>query len=262
MKTRAMTNQELKDVLAAFRGRCQLRNRALMLLQATTGLRISEALSLDVGDVVSGDRVKNVITIERRHLKGGKTSKPRPDNVERLVRQVENYMAKLLDDVLEPRELDGLRQSAARRIRGRKTTAIDSRSFKLMPMAWYALDDWWSEIRGRGQILKSWPFFCTSTGKRLTRIGAYKAYQSAYRRAGLDDCGLATHGLRKTFARIAHDHLKNLKALGTPVNILLELQSLLGHTKVTSTTSYVGTDDEVQAGTLDAIEEAVKELME
>jgi integrase len=256
-----MTNDELRDVLAAFSGSARARNRALMIMQATTGLRISEVLSLNVGDVVAADRVRDVITIERHNLKNGKKSAPRPGNIEHIIRRVEENLDMLLADVIPGTELDRICRSAARQIRGKKTVSIDSRTFRLMPMAWEALDAWWIQIRAQGQILKTWPFFCTTTGKRLSRVGAYKAYRSAYRRAGLDDSGLATHGLRKTYARIAHDHLKSLKASGTPVNILLEMQKLLGHAKITSTTSYVQTDEEIQNGALDAIEDVVRSLL-
>jgi integrase len=54
----------------SFGGRYALRDRALFLLGVHTGFRISELLSLRVGDVWAYGRIVDVLTVARRHMKG------------------------------------------------------------------------------------------------------------------------------------------------------------------------------------------------
>jgi len=56
-------------VLSAFRGRWLLRDRALFVLRLYTGARISEALSLNLGDVVVGGRMPDRVKFKREHVK-------------------------------------------------------------------------------------------------------------------------------------------------------------------------------------------------
>ena len=49
--TRPLDNDEIRQVAAAFTGTFAVRNRGLFMLGVSTGGRISELLSLRVGDV-------------------------------------------------------------------------------------------------------------------------------------------------------------------------------------------------------------------
>ena len=78
---RPLTDREVLGILRVLRGRYAARDRALVLLGIKSGFRISELLSLRLGDVVQhGDVVKRV-TVRRRNMKGkisGRTVLP-PD---------------------------------------------------------------------------------------------------------------------------------------------------------------------------------------
>ena len=50
-------------------------DKALFLLGLKTGFRISELLSLTVGDVVSNGKIKDRVTVQRRNMKGKKSSR-------------------------------------------------------------------------------------------------------------------------------------------------------------------------------------------
>ena len=67
---RPFTEQEIRDVSAAFSGYMEHRNRLLFWLGITTGFRISELLSLQIGDVWRNDRIPEHIRISRRNTKG------------------------------------------------------------------------------------------------------------------------------------------------------------------------------------------------
>lgn len=67
---RPFTPDEVKATLRAFSGRHAPRNRCLFVLGILTGFRIREALSLRVRDVVSHNRVRRVIEVARRNMKG------------------------------------------------------------------------------------------------------------------------------------------------------------------------------------------------
>jgi integrase len=66
----ALTNQQAKLALRHLRGRYRLRDRALLILGIRTGLRISELLSLRVGQVHNGSAVLPRVYLERKSSKG------------------------------------------------------------------------------------------------------------------------------------------------------------------------------------------------
>lgn len=66
---RPLTDEEIELVLSSFTGRFQLRDRALFLTGLRTGFRISELLSLRVGDVVRGGKIVDSATVPRRNMK-------------------------------------------------------------------------------------------------------------------------------------------------------------------------------------------------
>jgi site-specific recombinase XerD len=68
--SRALNELEIQAILQAFSGKYEIRNRTLFLLGLNTGARISELLSLDVGDVWRYSRPVDIIYLQKRHTKG------------------------------------------------------------------------------------------------------------------------------------------------------------------------------------------------
>lgn len=66
---RPLTEVEVRLVLQSFGGRYGLRDKALFLLGVKSGFRITELLSLRVGDVCQHGQVVDRVTVARRHMK-------------------------------------------------------------------------------------------------------------------------------------------------------------------------------------------------
>lgn len=66
---RPLADDEVKAVSGAFSGPNGARDRALFLLGLRSGFRISELLSLRVGDVLQSGRIVDRVTVRRRHMK-------------------------------------------------------------------------------------------------------------------------------------------------------------------------------------------------
>ena len=84
---RPLTDSEVLQVSNSFRGRYALRDRALFVLGTKTGLRISELLSLTIGDVLQHGRIVNRVSVQRKHIKRkleGRTMLLHPDAKEAL----------------------------------------------------------------------------------------------------------------------------------------------------------------------------------
>ena len=67
---RALTPLEIQAVYLAFGGKYTIRNRTLFLVCANIGTRITEALSLNVGDVLQNGEVVEVLYLRRETVKG------------------------------------------------------------------------------------------------------------------------------------------------------------------------------------------------
>lgn len=66
--SRPLSDQEVTIASQSFSGKDATRNKALFLLGVRTGFRVSELLSLQVGDVYHQDRVADRVTVQRRHM--------------------------------------------------------------------------------------------------------------------------------------------------------------------------------------------------
>lgn len=77
---RPLTDQEIEEVLQSFGGRYAGRDRALFLLGVKTGFRISELLSLTVGDVVQHGRMVDRVSVRRMHMKKKREGRTVPLN--------------------------------------------------------------------------------------------------------------------------------------------------------------------------------------
>jgi integrase len=78
---RALTDAEVAVVAKSFGGTYAARDRALFLLGVKSGFRISELLSLTVGDVWQHGQFVERVAVQRRHMKGkhqGRSVIPHP----------------------------------------------------------------------------------------------------------------------------------------------------------------------------------------
>jgi integrase len=72
---RPLTDAEVGLMQASFGGIYGARDRALFLLGVKSGFRISELLSLRVGDVWQHGRLVDRVTVQRRHMKNKQESR-------------------------------------------------------------------------------------------------------------------------------------------------------------------------------------------
>ena len=64
-----MTKAEIDEIVISFGGRYAARNQALFLLGIKSGFRISELLSLRVGDVLHHGKVVDRVSVRRQNMK-------------------------------------------------------------------------------------------------------------------------------------------------------------------------------------------------
>ena len=72
---RDYTDQEIDLVRKSFSGRYGLRDRCYFEMALQMGLRVSEMLSICVGQVYQYGRVVEEVSVERKHMKGGRSGK-------------------------------------------------------------------------------------------------------------------------------------------------------------------------------------------
>ena len=78
--TRPLNNNEILLVSANFDGTFEIRNRGLFMLGVSTGGRISELLSLKIGDVYQNRRAVTDLLFDKSIVKGGEVSRAVPVN--------------------------------------------------------------------------------------------------------------------------------------------------------------------------------------
>lgn len=78
--TRPLDNDEIRSVSTSFTGSYEVRNRGLFMLGVSTGGRISELLSLQIGDVYQNRKPVTDLLFERSIVKGGEVSRAVPLN--------------------------------------------------------------------------------------------------------------------------------------------------------------------------------------
>jgi site-specific recombinase XerD len=72
---RDYSDQEIDLVRKSFSGRYALRDRCYFDMALQMGLRVSEMLSITVGQVFQYGKVTEEVSIDRKHMKGGKAGK-------------------------------------------------------------------------------------------------------------------------------------------------------------------------------------------
>ena len=80
--TRPLDNDEIRLVSACFTGTNEVRNRGLFMLGVSTGGRISELLSLTIGDVWQNRSAVTDLLFDRSIVKGGEVSRAVPVNTD------------------------------------------------------------------------------------------------------------------------------------------------------------------------------------
>ena len=73
---RALTNEEVELVLKSFKGRFAKRNAAAFVLGIKSVFRVSELLSIRVGDVIPHGKFRTHIVVEAKFMKGKKGPAP------------------------------------------------------------------------------------------------------------------------------------------------------------------------------------------
>ena len=67
--SRPLADDEIRIISDSFTGRYMKRNKALFILGLKSGFRVSELLSLRIGDVQGGGRIFDRVTVERKNVK-------------------------------------------------------------------------------------------------------------------------------------------------------------------------------------------------
>ena len=80
--TRPLDNDEIRSVATCFTGTFATRNRGLFMLGVSTGGRISELLSLRIGDVYQNHKPVTDLLFEKSIVKGGEVSRVIPVNAD------------------------------------------------------------------------------------------------------------------------------------------------------------------------------------
>ena len=80
--TRPLDNDEIRRVSTCFAGTFKVRNRGLFMLGVSTGGRISELLSLTIGDVFQNGAAVSDLLFARSIVKGGEVSRAVPVNAD------------------------------------------------------------------------------------------------------------------------------------------------------------------------------------
>lgn len=177
---RPLSRDEFKLVMRAFQGPYELRNRALFVLGTTTGFRISEVLSLKVGDVWRHNRIAESVRVQKRN-----TKRKTAGRIIALSPLAKKHLQLLLGELALKGPLDP------------ETPLFASRK---------------RAAEGDGDGRQRPP-------KPLSRIQAYRMLRNAFEHCELDLDVPGTHVMRKTFAQEVYegfggDIFKTQKALG------------------------------------------------
>ena len=78
--TRPLDNNEIRLVSVCFEGTYEIRNRGLFMIGVSTGGRISELLSLTIGDVWQNQQPVSDLLFDKSIVKGGEVSRAVPVN--------------------------------------------------------------------------------------------------------------------------------------------------------------------------------------
>ena len=105
--TRPLDNDEIRRVSTCFAGTFATRNRGLFMLGVSTGGRISELLSLRVGDVYQNRKPVSDLLYNKSIVKGGEVSRSVPVNADgrRAIDEVVNWHRRHYGSIASKRPL-------------------------------------------------------------------------------------------------------------------------------------------------------------
>lgn len=112
--TRPLDNDEIRRVSTCFTGTYQVRNRGLFMLGVSTGGRISELLSLQIGDVYQNGSAVSDLLFEKSVVKGGEVSRAVPVNADgrRAIAEVTSWHSEYYQNTDDSRPLFPSRHNA------------------------------------------------------------------------------------------------------------------------------------------------------
>jgi integrase len=219
---RNYTEEEIELVRKSFSGRYRLRDRCYFELALELGLRVSEMLSLTVGQVYQAGKVVNEVSIERKHMKGGKAPKPQE--------KPEGHKGTCPCNLCKPK---------------RKGPTASGRTLPLFEetkphvLAWLRRMAEMLHLKDVQEIDPKTPLFLsrvhTKDGRfrAICRETAWRIIKTIARENDLS--GIATHSTRKTLAQRGYEHAK-AAGVEEPMRFV---QKLLGHKSISSTEHYV-----------------------
>ena len=174
--TRPLNNEEIGRVAAAFTGSTfEVRNRSLFMLGVSTGGRISELLSLRLGDVYQNGSPVTDLLFDKSIVKGKETSRAVPVNIDgrHAIDDLVNWHRERYGDVDDAEVSDTV------------TVWDNFRKRPLFPS------------RNKGGSVA------------MNRQTAHDMLKAAFMSAGLNG-KLATHSLRKSFAQRVYEQSNDI----------------------------------------------------
>ena len=221
--TRPLDNGEILRVSVCFGGIFAARNRGLFMLGVSTGGRISELLSLQIGDVYQNGRPVTDLLYSKSIVKGGEVSRAVPVN--RDGRQA-------IDDLIGWHiDYYGMTENVGKV--GFCNEVAEGKRHCPQTEEW-----------AMPRLFRDRPLFPSRNGqgtKGMSRRNAHDVLKAAFEAAGLNG-HLATHSLRKSFAQRLYDQTGDIFAV----------QEMLGHRNVATTQKYLGVN---YASVREALEE-------
>ncbi len=176
---RPLSNEEILLVADHFSGTYEIRNRSLFMLGVSVGGRISELLSLTIGDVWQNHQPVKDLLFQKGVVKGKETARMVPVNADgrKAISDLISWHRGQYGDLARMRSLFVSRQGGGARVGG-----CNRQSLKVKP------------------------------SKPLTRGQAHKILEAAFSKAGLNG-KLATHSMRKSYAQRMYDALGDIYAV-------------------------------------------------
>lgn len=219
-------NDEIELVLKELNiGAHAQRNTALFQFLVLTGFRISEALSITVGQVydINTKQMKNQVIVKAENMKGGK--------------QLREAKRQKLEGKEEKTEEQ---KKKRKKVRSRRSDINAELGAILLPLC--------------EDKPANYPLFASSFNGRLKPISRqwfHGLLRDAVNKSGIQNTELiSSHSLRKTFARkcleVFHgDYLKTRLVFLCFVLLIVICRDALGHASVSSTEAYLprNTDD-------------------